>query len=97
MRKITTAVSALVLAFAFSIASANAATGCQKLFARYLKAPGHKAFATTLGNDPGHHPTSCSFIASYSIKKLAQRDAVNECNGIRRKEDGGKCRVIDSK
>jgi hypothetical protein len=79
-------------------APVNAAqTTCQKLYARYTKAPGHKAFATTLGNDPGFHPTSCSFVAKFTFKRLAEKKAVQDCNRIRRKEDGGKCRVIHSK
>ncbi len=62
-----------------------------------MKAPGHKAFATTLGNDPGYHPTSCSFVAGFTLKKLSEQKAVSQCNRNRRKEDGGKCRVIHSR
>jgi hypothetical protein len=72
-------------------------TNCQKNFNQYKKAAGHKAFATTLGNDPGYHPSSCFAVTGYSLKKLAENKAVAECNRVRRKIDGGKCRVIDSK
>jgi hypothetical protein len=88
---------ALVVAVPFAATDAFALTNCQKLYARYQDAPGHKAFATTLGNDPGHHPTSCSFIPGSSLKKRAEEKAVAQCNRIRRPEDGGRCKVINSK
>jgi hypothetical protein len=72
-------------------------TNCQKQFNKYKRAKGHKAFATTLGNDPGFHPGSCAAVTDFTFKKLAEKKAVEICNRIRRKEDGGKCKVIDSK
>ena len=77
--------------------SAEAKTNCQKFYAKYLKAPGHKAFATTKGNDPGFHPTTCSFFSGVSSKKLAEREAVKDCNENSRQKDGGNCKVISSK
>ena len=73
-----------------------ALTNCQKLFAKYQQAHGHKAFATTMGNDPGYHPTSCSLISNFSFKKLAEKKVISECNKVRRPEDGGACKVISS-
>ncbi len=81
----------------FSTPAAAELTNCQKNFNQYMKEPGHKAFTTTLGNDPGFHPASCFGVTGYSLKKLAENKAVSECNRVRRKIDGGKCRVIDSK
>jgi hypothetical protein len=98
MKKIYVYRALLVLMFCGSLpldASAEL-TNCQKSFKLYLKASGHKAFATTLGNDPGYHPGSCSRITGYSIKKLAERKAVEDCNRNRRKIDGGKCTIIAS-
>jgi hypothetical protein len=92
-----TSVLLLTLSAASPAAAAADLTNCQKNFNQYQKAPGHKAFATTLGNDPGYHPASCFAVVGYSIKKLAENKAVAECNRVRRKIDGGKCRVIDSK
>ncbi len=91
--------SVIVLAFcaASSTASGAGLTNCQKNFNQYKKEAGHKAFATTLGNDPGYHPASCFAVTGYSLKKLAENKAIAECNRIRRKMDGGKCQVIDSK
>jgi hypothetical protein len=94
---ILTGVFMVTFCAALSSASANELTNCQKNFNEYLKAPGHKAFATTLGNDPGYHPASCFAVTGYSLKKLAENKAVSECNRVRRKMDGGKCRVIDSR
>jgi hypothetical protein len=91
---------ASAFSFAASVALSNSAaaelTNCQKNYNQYKKEAGHKAFATTLGNDPGYHPGSCYYVSGYSIKKLAESKAVAECNRVRRKVDGGKCRVIDS-
>ena len=89
----------LVVAFACSSMpiSAGAKTNCQKFYDKYLKASGHKAFATTRGNDPGYDPTTCSFFAGFTFKKLAEKKAVTDCNRHSRPEDGGHCQVIDSR
>ncbi len=99
LRATTLSRAAVILALAAFMPSSAFAdlTNCQKNFNNYKKAPGRKAFATTLGNDPGYHPGSCSFVAGYSVKKLAEKKAIENCNRIRRREDGGKCKVIDSK
>ena len=86
----------LILTSWFALGDAMALTSCQKLYTRYQLAPGHKAFATTLGNDPGHHPTSCSFVPGFTMKRLAEKRAVVQCNQHRRVEDGGPCKIIDS-
>ncbi len=95
--RINPAAMAFAVAISFVATDAFALTNCQKLYARYQDAPGHKAFATTLGNNPGHHPTSCSFIPGQTLKRLAEKKAVAECNQIRRPKDGGRCKVINSK
>lgn len=85
-------------AFLASTASTFAGlTNCQKLFKKYEMAGGHKAYATTMGNDPGFHPSSCHFAANFTFKKKAEQKAVELCNRVRRKMDGGRCKVIHSK
>lgn len=91
-------ITLILILFCVSTTDASAElTNCQKNFNQYRKAVGHKAFATTLGNDPGFHPGSCFAVTGYSLKKLAEKKAVENCNRVRRKIDGGKCRIIDSK
>ena len=75
----------------------EAKSNCQKFYDKYLKAPGHKAFATTRGNDPGFDPTTCSMFAGFTFKNLAEKKAVADCNLHSRPEYGGHCRVISSK
>ena len=95
--KILTVVLALGMVIFAQNNAAEAKTNCQKFYAKYLKALGHKAFATTKGNDPGFHPTTCSFFSGVSSKKLAERKAVKDCNENSRQKDGGNCKVISSK
>jgi hypothetical protein len=92
---LASAFAAMFFLFTTAVQAAEL-TNCQKNFNQYKKEAGHKAFATTLGNDPGYHPASCYAVTGFSFKKLAESKAVSECNRVRRKIDGGKCRVIAS-
>lgn len=94
--KFLAAAFAVTFILSATASSVEAKTNCQNIYDRYLGAPGHKAFATSKGNDPGFHPTACSFIAGFSFKNLAEKKAVAECNQHSRPEDGGHCKVISS-
>ena len=95
MKRLCAILTVLIAAAAMPNQS-QAKTNCQNFFDKFQRAPGHKAFATSRGNDPGFHPTTCSFFSGFSFKKLAERKAVADCNHNSRPEDGGHCKVISS-